>query len=461
MDPIYDIVDFIEDLGYDDLPQEVVQLVKWDLLDFCGNTMAGSADPSVRRAAELYEGWGGTEEATVLLDGRRLPAVHAALINGAKSFAVDFDDTHMQGGHIGAAVFPAALAAAEIRGGVSGCEFIAAAAGAMEFMVRLGVYNARRVERHIFGGWEYHGLHAGFAAAAAAGRLLGLDREKMLNAMGIAYYQASGTGLAALEHADTKLLGPGLGARDGLTAVFMARSGMTGAHNVLGGDYGLGSMYHSGCDGEGMVSELGRRWEMLNIGFKPYASCRLGHRTLAAIGSLVRENGIVPEETERVDIMCSHRVMEQLYDPAEVTKHPKTRSAAVFSLPWAVASLIGRGRVGPSELSEEALGDARTLALAQRVFAEVNPATAPSDHSQPQRVSITTRRGVFEALTPREAPGDRGSRMTQEELEQKYWDNAALCAKAMEREKKSAILELANGLESCSDVAELVGLIFI
>lgn len=459
MEPIYDIVKFIRNTKYEDLPAEVVELVKQDILDFCGNLLAGSSDPTVRKTCELFSEWGGREETSVFIGGGKLPAPQAVLLNGTMSFAVDYDDTHMQGGHIGVAVFPAALAVAEMKGNVSGKEFLAAVAVAMEFMVRLGVYNKRRVDRHIFGGWEYHGLHAGLAAAAAAGKLLELTEEQMLNAMGLAYYQASGTGLAALEHADSKMLGPGFGGRDGLISVLMAQKGITGAHNILSGDYGMGNMYHDGCDCEGMVSGVGEKWELLDMGFKPYASCRLGHRTLDAVRRLVLEHDIKPEEVKRVDIMGAERVVEQLYAPPEHTKHPNCRNAAVFSLPWVVASLITYRKVGVGQLSEEALENEAVHTLAQKVFAQVDENTDPADHAAALPVVIHTERGSFETLINPIAPGDKGYRIPQAELEAKFHDNASFCIRPVSCEARQCIIDSVMHFERCGNAACLVELL--
>jgi 2-methylcitrate dehydratase PrpD len=459
MDAIHKLVSFARNLRYEDLPQEAVDLIKQDFLDYCGNTLAGSSDPSVRRTIEQYTEWGGKPECTVFAYGTKLPSIHAALLNSAMGFAMDYDDTHMQGGHIGVTVFPAALALSELNRAVSGRDFLTAAAAGMEIICRLGVYNTRRVPRHIFGGWCYQALHASFSSAVTAGKLMNLDQETFLDAMGLAYHQAAGTGLSALEHADTKILGPGFGTRNGLTSVFLAKRGVTGAHNVLEGDYGLGLMYHNGCDAKGITAGLGKDFELLNIGFKPFSSCRLGHRTLVAVRELVLANDIKPEEVQSVHIRGSKRVIEQLYDPAESTKNPDCRTAAVFSLPWVVSSMILRRKVGVAELSEEALADRAVHALAQRVFAEVDESVDPADHATPMPVVIKTLRGEFKGMTQSIALGDRGNRIPQDELIEKYYDNASFCVKALSSETKKILLETIRHLEDVADMREIVKLL--
>ena len=458
MDPIYELIDFTINLKYEDLPEDAVKLICQDFLDYCGNTLAGSSDPSIIKTIEQYEYWGGLPECTVLINGCKLPSVSAGLINSAMGFAMDYDDTHIPGGHIGVTVFPPGLAMAEITRAVSGKDFITAVAAGMEVMCRLGRYNKPRVPRHIFGGWCYQALHSSFSSALTAGKLLGLDRETFLNAMGFAYHKAAGTGLSALEHADTKVLGPGFGVQSGLTSVFLAMKGLTGAHNVLEGDYGLGLMYHNGLDAEGIVSGLGTDFELLNMGFKPFSSCRLSHRTLDCVRELVRENDIKPEEVTEVFIKGSKRVIEQLYDPEDYTKNPDCRTAAVFSLPWVVSSMIYNRKVGVAELSPEALADKKIYDLAQRVYAAVDTSVDPGDHAHPMPVIIKTTRGEFTGYTKELALGDRGNRISQEELETKFYDNAKFSLKQKNNEELAKIVKAANTLPEIGDVREIIAL---
>jgi len=459
MDPIKQIISYLQTAKYEGLPKEVIDLIKYDFLDFCGNLLAGGSDPAIREVCDLYLGWGGKPECSVFTYDKKIPAVHAALLNSIMAFAMDYDDTHMQGGHVGVAVFPAALAAAEIRGGVSGKEFISAVAAAMEFFVRLGVYNKRRVDRHIFGGWEYHSLHAGFSSAAVAGILLGLSEKQLLNAIGLAYHQAGGVGLSALEPSDAKTLGCGFGTCDGLASVFLAQKGITGPHSVLSGTYGFGTMYHSGCDTVGIVAGLGEKYELLDMGFKPYASCRLGHRTLDALERLIMQHKINATEVLEVRIRGSERVVEQIYLPPERTKSPGTRNAAVFSLPWVAACMLLYGKVGVSQLSQAALNNKQIHDLAQKVYMDVDMSAEPSDHAAIMPVVVRTKRGDFTTKTKPVAPGDRGYRLSLETLKTKFFDNAASSRAPFDLDILKDIVDTALNLDSQNDISDMIRLL--
>jgi 2-methylcitrate dehydratase PrpD len=446
---------FLRGLKFEDLPPEAVRLIRQDFLDYCGNTLGATNDPTIRTTYSLLRDLGGKEQCTVFGYGGKLPAPHAILLNGTMGFAVDYDDTHMQAGHVGVTCIPAALAVSELRGGVSGKEFIAAVAGGMELSCRFGVYNKHRVERHIFAGRDYTSLHGGFAATGTAGALMGFDEDTFLNALGLMYQQTAGIGLGALERTDSKMLCTGFAQRNAMTAILMAERGLTGPHSFMEGDYGFGMMFHRGCDSEGMARGLGKDFELLNIGFKPYASCRLGHRSVDAVRRLIDTYDIRAEEVNKVIIYAPRRGFEQLCDPIELARNPENRTAGQFSMPWAVACMLVRHKVGIGELSQEGLADQSLRAMAQKVFAECDESAPEESHDAPCRVCIQTSRGEFETLTAKDAYGDPGNPISQEDLEKKFYDNVSYAKNPVPAEKQKQIVDFANHLEHMDSMDEI------
>jgi 2-methylcitrate dehydratase PrpD len=277
--------------------------------------------------------------------------------------------------------------------------------------------------------------------------------------MGLAYHQAAGVGLSALEPSDSKTLGCGFGTCDGLASVFLAQRGITGPHSVLSGEYGFGSMYHSGCDTKGIVAGLGEKYELLDIGFKPYASCRLGHRILDALERLICEHGINASEVLEVRIKGSERVVEQLFLPSERTKAPRTRNAAVFSMPWVAACMLIYGKVGVSQLSPQALENKQIHELAQKVFMEADTSVDPSDHAAVLPVVVHTNRGIFTAMTNPLAPGDKGYRLSPEALKAKFFDNAAHSREPVPEVIKSELVDAALCLDLQKDMRDVIRLL--
>src|SRR4030042_4388305 len=121
-----ELVRFVCRTGYDDLKPELLGTIKNQLLTVLGTTIAGSTQAGCQTLIDYYLSQDGKEEATILIHGGRIPAQAAALVNGVMARALDFDDALAPGVHIGASTVPAALAAAELRGGINGREFLTA-----------------------------------------------------------------------------------------------------------------------------------------------------------------------------------------------------------------------------------------------------------------------------------------------------------------------------------------------
>lgn len=454
-EPAYELVRFLTHLRYEKIPPQAVEAVSLDVLDFFGNALGGSADPAVLRVLEVMTAMGGAPQCGVLGDSHKLPAANAALVNGVMGFALDYDDTHERANtHLGVACIPAALAAAQLAGGVDGKRFLTAVAGGMELAARLGIGCRRKIEHHIMGGWDYAALHGCFSAAAAAGLLLGLDENGMLNALGIAYQQAAGNTLSAMEEADTKKLGPGFAARNGVTAALMAGAGLTGCRSVFSGSpYSLFPMYHDGGDGEKVIQDLGRRFVIEEIGFKPYPCCRLGHRYVDAVLRLMKAHALTSGQVERVVLSVCPQVDVQLCRPRENKTAPRSRSAAQFSLPWMVSCALARGKVGIGDFLPESLSDPKLLDLAGKVITVRDDALA--DEKTPARVVLDTSRGRYACMT--EDPyGSRENPMSRADLEKKFRDSVLFAGHAQAKEGVERMLENLRKLTELDDICVLM-----
>ncbi|MEP6871362.1 MAG: MmgE/PrpD family protein, partial [Anaerolineaceae bacterium] len=170
-------------ISFDSLPNDVVFLARQCVLDWMGVTLAGADEPLARILREEAIESGGNPQATIIAGGLRTSAQQAALINGAASHALDFDDVQMtMSGHPSVPIIPALLALAEHRG-ASGADFIAAFVAGFEMECRVG---ALVMPGHYSTGFHATGTLGTFGAAAACARLMGLNEEQWLNALGIA-----------------------------------------------------------------------------------------------------------------------------------------------------------------------------------------------------------------------------------------------------------------------------------
>ena len=209
----------------------------------------------------------------------RLPAPQAAMMNASMAHALDFDDTLDHGGsiHPGASVLAASLAVSDMLGGVSGESLLLAIALGLDVSCRVAL--ASTLDR----GWHRTAAMGVFGAAAAAGKLLGLSVEQMVNALGIAFSQAAGNRQCIVDGALTKRLQAGQAASSGVLAAMLAAEGFTGAHNIFLGRFGFFELYQpDGHDAAKLLEDLGREFRGDQLSFKPYACGRPQHAILDA-----------------------------------------------------------------------------------------------------------------------------------------------------------------------------------
>lgn len=261
------------------LVNESREVVKLSLLDWCAVGLAGVDEPVSRIVTETALAEGGAAEATVIGRATRLPARAAALCNGAISHALDYDDTHFDYiGHPSVAILPAALAAAE-KTGDDGRAFLDAALIGMETACRIGRWLGMRHYNH---GFHQTATAGCFGAAAAAGRLLGLDAERMIHALGLAATRASG--LKSQFGTMGKPYNAGIAASNGVEAALLAARGFVSRPDGIECAQGFGET-HAGeaNDLEAVLSGLGKTFRFGEVQHKFHACCHGTHPTLEAL----------------------------------------------------------------------------------------------------------------------------------------------------------------------------------
>ena len=213
---------------YEDLPAEALYAARQCLLDWLGVTVAGHDEPLARLLREEVSEQGGRAQATIVGSDERVSASQAALVNGATSHALDYDDVLMaMSGHPSVPVWPALLALAELRG-AGAREVLAAFVAGIEMEARTGHLV---MPGHYATGFHATGTLGAFGAAAACAHLLELTEEQWLHALGIAGAQAAG--LKSMFGTMCKPLHAGKAAQNGLLAATLAARGYTSDTTVL------------------------------------------------------------------------------------------------------------------------------------------------------------------------------------------------------------------------------------
>lgn len=349
-----------------DIPGEVTDRALALMTDLAGSAIRAAQDsestPSILAMLDRL-GLAAEGHCTVFGLTRRYGAGAAALLNGAFGHSLDFDDTHSDSSlHPSAPVIPAALAAAELVD-ASGPDLLAAIVIGFEVCCRLGM--ALDPTAHYARGFHPTATAGTFGAAAAAGRLLGLDAGQMASAFGVAASQASGS-LQFLENgAWNKRYQVGEAAMKGLMAATLAREGFIGSANALEGTHGFLKGYSDGAVPERATSGLGEVWETMRIGVKPYPACRYTHAAVDGLLTLKRKYGWTAGDVTAITVGLHKNGIALVGAPLAEKQRARSIVEGQFSMPYAAAVALMRDGFGWDDY--DLLGDATADALAGRV----------------------------------------------------------------------------------------------
>lgn len=331
------LAEYVVDGRFEDLPKQVVAIMKNVILRVIGTTIAGATEEGCEALLDLVREWGGKEEATILIHGGKVPAYNAAFMNATMARALDFDDVfsgRRSGCHVGAQSIPAALAAAELRGGCNGKEFLAALA--------LGTEIAARVHfASDYDGFDATGVCGIFASTAVAGKILGLEQEQMLNALALAFNRAAGSNLSITESTLAVRFVEGFSSQNGIICAQLAQRGITGPKTFLEGEYGYFHLYTQGkYEAQAVVQELGKRFELAQTIFKRHPSCTLTGAGTDAILCLVKEQDLAPEDIAQIQVKIPPYMRPIVGGQFQIGCNPRVN--AQFSVQYCIASALLR-----------------------------------------------------------------------------------------------------------------------
>ncbi|HUN68078.1 MAG TPA: MmgE/PrpD family protein [Burkholderiales bacterium] len=446
------LAEFASAFALEDAPKAVALRAKHLMLDAIGCAYAARKEPFAGRIAASVARLAGEGPRAVVGTSYRLPLRDAALVNGMLMHGLDYDDTHAAGViHLTVSTFPAALATAA-HVGASGAELLAA------YMV--GVETGARIASVVKGGFHQVGFHptgvvGAFASSLVAGRLMKLSRERLTGAQGIALSLASGNLQFIEDGSWTKRIHPGWAAACGITAATLAADDIPAPREAYEGRYGL---YRShlppealaACDFSLATAGLGRVWEIDNVAVKPFPACHFVHGCADAAIELHRA-GVDPARIRSIRALVPAGVVQAVCEPVAAKRRPKNDYDAKFSIPYAVASGLARGRLGLAELLPAAFAEPRIEALMDKVEYVVDAATTfPKHYSGEVIVTLDDGRSLGHRVAVNRGNPDRP--LSNAEIEAKYYEN---CALTLSADAARRIRDQVLGLESLASAALL------
>ena len=425
---------FAANLRYDNLPEAVLWTLRRSFVDTIGVAAVGvttELSGIVRRVAPMIFGAGSSGSARILMDGRSVSPVGAAM---AGAFTVDSIDAHDGTtpckGHAGSAVFPAMIAMAQASGNqIDGRRFAAILATAYEVSYRAGlVQHATCADYHTSGAWTAVGV------AAAGAKLLGGNAEQIRQAAGIGEYHGPRSQMMrCIDHPTMVRDGVGWGAPSGVTAAYLAMEGFTGAP----------ALNCEGEDGAEFWADLGIGWRLVDhTHYKAYPCCRWAHPSLDSVHDMMQKLGFTHEQVDSVEIRTFH------YATRLAGHEPQTQDEFAYAIAFPVAAMLVRGQVGVDELSAEALRDPDILRVSRTIKLIDDPEmTRISTDKRWAQVTIILRNGQRIVDEPRTPRGDADMALSDDQITQKF---RMLAAPVLEESRAEEIRDLSAQFDQLS-----------
>ncbi|MFC1916910.1 MmgE/PrpD family protein [Chloroflexota bacterium] len=333
-----DYVDFCLSLKYEDLPSEVVEYAKRLGLDYVGTAAYGTLDDASKAILKFIHDLKVPGDCTVLGTSMKCTEQYAALANGTFVKANELDDVEEQAGlHPGAPVWPMMLAMGE-KYHLDGKKLILAVILGYETILRLG--QPSNGQEQYKRGFHPSATCGHFAATVMAAKLLGLNKQQMMDALGITGSQVSGSFRYIVAGSWTKNFHSGWAAHNGILAAYLAQTGFNAPTDIFEGQYGFLESYSQDTHPELILKGLGKVYQTMRAGVKIHTSCRGEHGGLDVVLAIVRENDLKPEDIERVDIYLNKNSFIVVVEPEDRKRAPQNVVEAMHSMYFGAAMAI-------------------------------------------------------------------------------------------------------------------------
>lgn len=445
------IAEFAVNLKYEDLPKEVVEQTRRFVLDSIGCAFGGWKTEDVQVQHKLHQQIGGTGEASVLVSGAKLPMKHAALLNSLLIRALDYNDIYWEEDPSHPSdLIPAALSPAEALG-KSGKDLITAIVLAYEFEQRMCEFAHPGIRERKW----HHATLTGFVSPIVAGKILDLNVEQMVNAIGISGSHCCTLGaVTAGKLTNMKNTVDPMAVEAGVLAAQLAKEGYSGPEHVIDGKEGLSDTFGPEFEMNLLIENLGKDWRILRCSMKAFAAEALTHSPITAVLKLVKENDIKPSDISEILVKTVARAADILSDPSKY--QPTSKETADHSLPYCLAAAVVDGMVTPAQFKDEKLKDPKIRELLPKIKVVAEPEFEKLfPRLKATEVSITTTTGKKHVLRIDYPRGDYRDPMTEEELLYKF-DSMVL--DRVNRQQRDRMVDAIMNLEKFADVREFMRL---
>ena len=449
------IAEFVSNLQYDAIPENVRQRIKLLMLDSLGCALYGADLEWTRILQDTLGKVDTSRSCTVWGTNKKLSAPHTALVNGTQVQGFELDDVHRAGVlHVGAVVLPALIAVTELKPGMSGKEFLASAVAGYEIGPRVGLCMG---PEHIAQGWHSGATLGVFSAASGAARALKLDVDRTVHALGIAGTQAAGL-MAAQYGAMVKRMHAGRSSQSGLYGALFAEAGFTGIVNVLESEYGGYCTTFSRSTDRFNLKELtagfGEVWQTMGVALKFYACVGSNHTTLDALRDMKSERAYAKDDVQKIVVRGSQVTMDHVgwkYVPQGLT-------SAQLNLPYCVGTYLIEGDVSAEHFTEDKVADPDRMRYGELVEVhhddEITKKGAKYRHMV--KVELHLKDGTRMERTVESARGSEYKFASEADIVEKF---EKLAGKALPKSQVEQLRDAMLGLDKLADATQIARLL--
>ena len=432
------ISEFAFKLKYDDLTDEVIHAAKRFLYDSIGCAFGAFHVKDVNIIRDIYKETGGRKEATVIAFGDKIPAINAAFLNSLMIRSLDFNDIYWKEDPSHPSdLIPAVLSTAEsVAKNMK--DVIVGIVLAYEFEQRLCEFAVPGIRERKW----HHATLTQFVSPVAAGKILDLTVDEMVNSIGIsASHNYSVGSSAAGKLSMMKNTVDPLAVQSGVMAAKMAKKGYTGPENIFEGKEGFMDCFF-GWDVsqqknspqkinntslspawewniDKLVGGLGENYKIKECGMKAFPTEALTHTHISAALEVVKSNKILYDEIAAISVTTTSKAYDILLDPQKYK--PESRETADHSLPFCIAAAVIDGEVTVNSFTEKNLHNRKLFELMNKIKGEASiEFDKMFPEKQPSKVTIKTSNGKEYSKYLEYPKGDSHEPMTGEDLDKKF-----------------------------------------
>jgi 2-methylcitrate dehydratase PrpD len=443
------LASFVAGLRFQHLPKDVIDSAKTLVLDQFACQLIGSTVPWVKPAIDLAKMSRGKGEATLVNHGLRLPVADAVFANATFGQACELDDSAGgSAGHVGSATVPVALALGE-RNKLTGRQFITGLVAGYELFYRM-MLSIR--PHHNSRGFHVQGVGGPFGAVGTAGKILGLDSDRMMHAIAIAASYAGGPLEFDQSGGEVKRVHAGIAAQGGLQAAFLASFGLTGPSTIVEGKRGFCAVFSTRSDPSVITKGLGKVFNLPRATFKLFPTNGGTHTSIVALNKLMTEHRFKASDVLRIRAGLPDKV---LLHGAGI-RYPHDVISAQFSLAYSLAlRLVKQDNALEFYRDERLWRDPALTKVMDLVETYADPA-AEGDHDHMATITVDLKDGRSLQAVELHRKGSPENPASREDLAAKAH---SLSQAVLSKSGVAALVEAIDDLENINTVSELAKLL--